>query len=206
MLFFSSVSALVTFLGIEGTKPVFADVLQEQVDILRKQLDKQFDKAFKSNAYEYQSGSHHAGPSRSPTSNQRDIRTLLDTLSQPRTYESGRQTSETESGSNRDIRALLDAMSDSLSLRTYESAPPHRRYGAEDPGNEEGKNFRALLDRMSTQGNKDIPADWSSYPANPLQGYNSSAWRPAPTPSSSEYFSFPASRGQNIGPNAGAKE
>jgi transitional endoplasmic reticulum ATPase len=174
MLFPSSVSSLIIFASIESDKPTFANVLKDQIDILQKQLDKSFKSSnISSHPGEYQSGPHDMGPSRSPTSNQRDIRTLLDALSdyttrigvdatRPRIYESGREMSETESGSNRDIRALLDAVSDSLasldlpSLRAYESAPPHRGHALDDSGNEEGKNFRALLDRMTTQKNRNI--------------------------------------------------
>ena len=168
MLFPSSVSSLIIFASIEGDKPTFANVLKDQIDILQKQLDKSFKSSnILPHPGEYQFGPHDMGSSRPPTSNQRDIRTLLDALSdyttrigidaaRPRIYKSGREISGTESGSNRDIRALLDAVSDSLasldlpSLRAYESAPHHRGHALEDSGNE-GKNFRALLDRMATQ-------------------------------------------------------
>ena len=90
-----------------------------------------------------------------------------------RIYENGREISGTETGSDRDIRALLDAVLDSLasldlpSLRAYEPAPPHRGYASEDTGNEEGKNFHTLLDRMTTQKNINILADRFYPPAPP---------------------------------------
>ena len=168
------------------------------------------------------------GPSRSPTSNQRDIRTLLDALSdyttrigvdaaRPRIYESGREMSETESGSNRDIRALLDAVSDSLasldlpSLRAYESAPPRRGHALEDSGNEEGKNFRALLDRMTTQKNRNILGDRFYHPPPPPpKEYYPGTWGSgyqhpgAPTPSSSQPIPLPTLKDQITRSNAGA--
>lgn len=146
-----------------------------------------------------------------PTSNQRDIRTLLDALSdcttrigidaaRPRSYEGAREISGTESGSNRDIRALLDAVSDSLasldlpSLRAYESAPP--------PRNEEGKNFRALLDRMTTQKNRNILGDPFYPPPLPPKECNPSSWG-SPTPSSSQPISLPTLGDQNTRSYAG---
>jgi len=217
------VSSLVIFAGIEGDKPVFANVLKDQIEILRRQLKKSFkspNTSFHPGEYP---GSHYIGASpSSPASNQRDIRTLLDALSdcatrigidatQPRIYESGMQVLETESGSNRDIRALLDTLSDSLasldlpSLRVYESAPPHQLQERADGGNEEGRNFRALLDRMATQKNRDILMDRFYYPPPPPpKEYNPSTWEPgyrhpgAPTPSS-ELISFPPFKDQNTG-------
>lgn len=227
MLFSSSVSSLIIFASIEIDKPNFANVLKGQIDILRKQLDKSFKSLnIFSHRGEYQSGPHDKGPSRPPTSDQRDIRTLLDALSdyttrfgidaaRPRIYESGREISGTESGSNRDIRALLDAVSDSLasldfpSLRAYESAPTHRGHALEDSGNEEGKNFRALLDRMTTQKNTSILADRPHPPPPPPKEYNPSTLGPgnrhlgASTPSSSQPISLPTLKDRNNKPNAG---
>jgi transitional endoplasmic reticulum ATPase len=201
---------LLIFASIEGDKLAFANVLKDQIDILQKQLDKSFKSTnISSHPGEYQSGPHGMGPSSPPMSNQRDIRTLLDALSEctnrigieaalPRIYESGREISGTQSGSNRDIRALLDAVSDSLasldlpSLRTYEAAP-HRGHALEDSGNEEGKNFRALLDRMTTQKNINILRDRFYYPPPPPpKEYKPSTRGPgyrhpgAPTQSSSQ--------------------
>ena len=225
MLFPSSVSSLIIFASIESNKPTFANVLKDQIEILQKQLDKSFKSSNNlSHPGEYQPGPHDMGPSRPPTSNQRDIRTLLDALSdcttrigidatRPRIYESGRDISGTESGSNRDIRALLDAVSDSLasldlpSLRAYESTPSHRGHALEDSGNEEGKNFRTLLDRMTTQKNRNILGDFYPPPPPPKE-YNPSTWRPgyrhpdAPTPSS-QFISLPTLKDQNTRPNAG---
>ena len=220
MLFPFSVSSLIIFASIID-KPTFANVLKDQIVILQKQLDK----SFKSHPGEYQSGPHDMCPSRLPASNQRDIRTLLDALSdcttrirtdaaRPRIYESGREISGTESGSNRDIRALLDAVSDSLasldlpSLRAYESTSPHRGHALEDSGNEEGKNFRALLDRMTTQKNINILGDRFYPPPLPPKEYNPSTWGPgnrhpgAPTPSSSQPISLPTLKDRNTKPNA----
>ena len=224
MLFSSSVSSLIIFASIEIDKPNFANVLKGQIDILRKQLDKSFKSLnIFSHRGEYQSGPHDKGPSRPPTSDQRDIRTLLDALSdyttrfgidaaRPRIYESGREISGTESGSNRDIRALLDAVSDSLasldfpSLRAYESAPTHRGHALEDSGNEEGKNFRTLLDRMTTQKNRNILGDFHPPPLPPKE-YNPSTWRPGyrhpGAPISSQPISLPTPKDQNTRPNAG---
>ena len=226
-----SVSSLVIFVSIEGDKPVFSNVLKDQIEILRKQLKKSFKSSTTfSHPAEYQSGPNHTGPSRppsSPASNQRNIRALLDALSdcatrnaidatQPRIYESGRQLPETDNGSSRDIRALLDSMSDSLassdlpSLRVYESAPPHPRHKRDDSGNgnEEGRNFRALLDRMTTttQKNREILMDRFYYP--PPKEYNPSTSGQgcrhpgAPTPSREPILS--PLKNQSTGPTAGA--
>ena len=189
---------MVLYASIEGDKPAFADVLKDQIDTLRKQLDKTFKSLnISSHPVEYQSGPRYTGPSCPPTSSQRDIRTLLDELSlcttrigidaaRPRIFESGRQVSETESGSNRDIRALLDAVSGSLasldlpSLRAYELASFHRGRAAQDSGNEEGNNFHTLLNRMATQKNRNILADRFYYPSPPPppKEYNPSTWGP----------------------------
>ena len=199
-------------------------MLKDQIDILQKQLDKSFKSSnILSHPGEYQFGSHDMGTSRPPTSNQRDIRTLLDALcdcttkigidaTRPRIYESSSDISSTESGSNRDIRALLDAVSDSLasldlpSLRAYESAPPHRGHALEDSGNEEGKNFRTLLDRMTTQKNRNILGDFHPPPLPPKE-YNPSTWRPGyrhpGAPISSQPISLPTPKDQNTRPNAG---
>jgi len=225
------VSSLVIFVSIKGDKPVFSNVLKDQIEILRKQLKKSFKSSTTfSHPAEYQSGPNHTGPSRqapsSPASKQRNIRALLDALSdcatrnaidatQPRIYESGRQLPETDNGSNRDIRALLDAMSDSLassdlpSLRVYESAPPHPRHERDDSGNgnEEGRNFRALLDRMTTttQKSREILMDRFYYP--PPKEYNLSTSGQgcrhpgAPTPSSEPILS--PLKNQSTGPTAG---
>lgn len=166
--------------------------------MLRKQLDKTFKSLnISSHPVEYLSGPRYTGPSCPPNSSQRDIRTLLDELSLcttsigidaalPRIFESGRQVSETESGSNRDIRALLDAVSGSLapldlpSLRAYESASTHRGRAAQGSGNEEGNNLHILLDRMTTQKHRDILADrfYYSPPPPPPKEYITSTWRP----------------------------
>ena len=204
-------------------------MLKDQIDILQKQLDKSFKSSnISSHPGEDHSGPHDVGPSCPPTSNQRDIRTLLDALSdyttrigidaaRPRIYESGREISETESGSNRDIRGLLDAVSDSLasldlpSLRPYESAPPHRGHALIDSGNEEGNSFRALLDRMTTQKNRNSLGDCFYHPPPPApKEHNPSAWGPGyrhsevPTPSLSQPISLPTLKVQNTRPNAGA--
>ena len=221
-----SVSSLIIFASIEIEKPKFANVLKDQIDILQRQLDKSLN--LLSHRGEYQSGPHDMGPSRPPTSNQRDIRTLLDALSdcttrigidavRPRIYEGGREISGTESGSNRDIRALLDAVSDSLasldlpSLRVYEPASPHRGHSREDSGNEDGKNFRTLLDRMTPQKNINILADRFYAPPPPPKEYNPSTWGPsnrhlglgASTPSSSQSITLPTLKDRNTKPNAG---
>jgi transitional endoplasmic reticulum ATPase len=225
MLFPSSVSSLIIFASIEIVKPKFANLLKDQIDILRKQLDKSLKSLnILSHRGEYQSGPHDIDPTRPPTSDQRDIRTLLDALSdcttrigidaaRHRIYESGGEISG--NGSNRDIRALLDAVSDSLasldlpSLRPYESAPPLRRHALEDSGNEEGKNFRALLDRMTTQKNINILADRPHPPLPPPKEYNPSTLGPgnrhlgAPTSSSSQPISLPTLKDRNNKPNAG---
>lgn len=213
ILFPSSVSSLVIFGGIEGDKPPFANVLKDQIDILRKQLDKSFKSLnTPSHPGEYQSGPHYTGPSRPPcppVSNQRDIRTLLDAISdcatrigidaaQPRIYESGSQISETESGPY-----------DLPSLRVYESAAP-RRHESENSGNEEGRNFRALLDRMTTQKNKDILVDRLYYPPPPPpKEYSPNTWgsgyrHPGAPTSSSEPISLPALKDQKTEPKVGA--
>lgn len=228
MLFPASVSSLIIFASIEGDKSTFANVLKDQIDILQKQLDKSFKSSnITSHPGEYQSEPHRMGPSHPLTSKQRDIRTLLDALSdctarigidaaRPRIYESGREISETESGSNRDIRALLDAVSDSLasldlpSLRAYESALSHRGHALEDSENE-GKNFRALLDRMTTQKNRNILGDRLYHPPPPPKECNSNTWGPgyrhpgAPTPTSSQPISLPTLKDQNTRANVGAK-
>jgi transitional endoplasmic reticulum ATPase len=228
MFFPSSVSSLIIFASIESDNPTFANVLKDQIDILQKQLEKSFKSSnMLSNPGEYQSGPHDMDPSGLPKSNQRDIRTLLDALSdcttrigidaaRPRIYESGREISGTESGSNRDIRALLDAVSDSLasldlpSLRAYESAPPHRGHALENSGNEEGRNFRALLDRMTTQKNRIILGDPFYPPRPPPKEYNPSTRGPgyrhpgAPSPSSSQpIMSLPTLKDQTTRSNTG---
>ena len=222
MLFPSSVSSLIIFASIESDNRTFANVLKDQINILQKQLEKSFKASnMLSHPGEYQSGPHDMGPSRLPKSDQRDIRTLLDALSdcttrfgidavRPKIYES-REISGTESGFNRDIRALLDAVSDSLasldlpSLRAYESAPPHR--GHEDSGNEEGKDFRALLDRMTTQNNRIILGDPFYSPPLPPKEYNWGTPSPssskAPSPSSSQPISLPTLKDQNTRSNTG---
>ena len=200
---------------------MFSNVLKDQIEILRRQLKKSF-KSSTTFSYpaEYQSGPNHTGPS-PPASNQRNIRALLDTLSdcatrnaidatQPRIYESGRQLPETDNGSNRDIHALLDAMSDSLTssdLRVYESAPPHPRHERDSGsgnGNEEGRNFRALLGRMTTttQKNREILMDRFYHP--PPKEYNPSTSGQgcrhpgAPTPSSEPILSSGPTVGANL--------
>ncbi|KAF8165526.1 P-loop containing nucleoside triphosphate hydrolase protein [Crassisporium funariophilum] len=197
------VSSLVTLLGIEGEKPEFSKVLKDQIEALRKQLDKS---ANTRNSVFTQDQIRHEIPSRpsQPSgTRERDVRALLDALSESaprvdnrsnRIYESGNQRHETEVRTSRDIRALLDAVSDSLtsldlpSVRAYEPAPSyHHRDGPTREGEpDEGKNFRALLDRITSERDRDMLADKIFHPQrSPTTFSNSNVrgdWQDRPLP------------------------
>ncbi|KAF9569095.1 P-loop containing nucleoside triphosphate hydrolase protein [Agrocybe pediades] len=133
------VSTLVTLLGIEGKKPTFESVLVDQINALRKQLDKSVQPSSKlphftpdnANGQIYNPGTRQGAPTRPPrpdTSTQQGIRDLLDALSEraprvgsgiDRIYQGG-STGRPQTDlphfaqDHRDIRVLLDSLSDSL--------------------------------------------------------------------------------------------
>ncbi|KIM46377.1 hypothetical protein M413DRAFT_441472 [Hebeloma cylindrosporum] len=175
------VSALVTLAGFEDEKPSFEHVLKEQIETLRKQLDK----LSTANGIAHPSDAARNEPQRSynptgvpkhsshPRNSEQDIRTLFDTLSSASTPRVGPANSRfyqtmqpTQQGeTRRDIRALIDALSDSLasldlpSVRAYEAAPFLRTHDNLPITDDDGRNFRSLLDRISTQRDRDFIAD-----------------------------------------------
>jgi len=137
----TSVSTLVTFVGIEGKKPTFESVLIAQINTLRKQLDKSISNTLKSQKFTfgpsntndqgYYPTNRQATPTRPPrpdSSTEQSIRALLDALSEraprvesglERIYSQGNRRQSPSNlnddvQNNRDIRALLDSLSDSL--------------------------------------------------------------------------------------------
>ena len=156
-------------------------MLKEQIETLRKQLDKlatadaiarpiRLDTPHSSPQHRYNSTGVPKHSSHSNTSEQ-DIRTLLDTLSSASTprldhrrfYQAMRLTQQGET--SRDIRALIDALSDCLapldlpSIRAYGAAPLTRTHDNPPISDDDGRSFRALLDRISAQRDKDFIAD-----------------------------------------------
>jgi len=149
-------------------------VLKEQIETLRKQLDKPATADGIARPMPLDVPQHRYNstevPKHSSDSNtsERDIRTLLDTLSSPRLdhrrfYQATRPTQQGETG--RDIRALIDALSDSLasldlpSIRAYEAAPLTRTHDNPPISDDDGRSFRTLLDRISAQRDKEFIAD-----------------------------------------------
>ncbi|KIK04665.1 hypothetical protein K443DRAFT_675683 [Laccaria amethystina LaAM-08-1] len=150
------VSTLVTLAGLEGDKPSFESILKVQIETLKKQLD-QAD--VRPTSFEATcSFENSVSPSlRVPcpdSSQQRDVRVLLDTLSDhpPRIYDLGTH--------GRDLQTLHDALLNALAkcglqsprLSDTDFSPEvESRMGNTDVG-----AYRALLDRVAYQRNGDI--------------------------------------------------
>ncbi|KAF6762084.1 ATP-dependent Zn protease [Ephemerocybe angulata] len=169
------ISTLVTLAGIEGEKPSFANLIKSEIKTLRKQLDKTAGYDYiQSKQPEVVAPKQTAKPTRPPrpsSSNERDIRAILDALSEhapvvesptrrfwaDATNErnsnnpGASQPSQAEIRKARDIRALLDALSDRLdatdiaSFRRYEAAP----LSVYQDDEEEGREYRGLMDRLT---------------------------------------------------------
>ncbi|KAJ2931671.1 hypothetical protein H1R20_g5400, partial [Candolleomyces eurysporus] len=159
------VSTLVELAGIEGEKPSFGSLIKQQISTLRKQLDKAVS------GQRAASSARDGTPIRPPrpsSSSERDIRRILDALSdaappvdRPRrvytTDDSHRSPTEEEARKARDVHALMDELaahletSDAMSFRRYET-PSSRRYGVPgryDDESEDDGSYRALLDRLT---------------------------------------------------------
>ncbi|KAF5333195.1 hypothetical protein D9611_002641 [Ephemerocybe angulata] len=169
------ISTLVTLAGIEGEKPSFANLIKSEIKTLRKQLDKTAGYDYiQSKQPEVVAPKQTTKPTRPPrpsSSNERDIRAILDALSEhapvvesptrrfwadstnERNSNNPRasQPSQAEISKARDIRALLDALSDRLdatdiaSFRRYEAAP----LSVYQDDEEEGREYRGLMDRLT---------------------------------------------------------
>lgn len=175
------VSTLVSLAGWEGDdKPTFGALIKSEIKNLRKQLDK-------TTGYDYiqsQSDTQAAGQDPKPTSkparpprpnssNERDIRAILDALSDrsptmegrrffrgaqdygrapPPTRRSARPTPE-DVRKDRDIHSLLDALADHLetsdasSFRRYEAGSSFSGY--EEGEDSESNTYRGLFDQLS---------------------------------------------------------
>jgi len=177
------VSSLVTLAGDEGDdKPTFAVVLRDEIEALRKQMDKSSIKSSNNPSEDsYGVRASNAMPVRpkNTSDNGRDVRALLDALSDSiarsdirpsRIFETRhhQQQSQTNAQDGRDVRVLLDAVSDSLSrnnirpLRvfdTHNQVPAHNRTLPSTASDGAQRDFRVLLDGIHSQGQGDILAD-----------------------------------------------
>ncbi|TFK22343.1 P-loop containing nucleoside triphosphate hydrolase protein [Coprinopsis marcescibilis] len=189
------VSTLVTLAGAEADKKQpFAELLKTEIEILRKELNK--------GGQYYQSGHASGGAPRRPprpsSATERDLRVVLDALSDSAPFidngrQSGRifdsesdsrsQLTEEEIRNKGDIRALLDALSAHLqvndlpSFRRYETGhyrhsshgQRHRGRDREERDDEDnGRSYRRLLDRISTD-QRDRDLRLARLQENPLQ-------------------------------------
>ena len=176
-------SSLVTLAGDEGDdKPTFAVVLRDEIEALRKQMDKSSIKSSNNPSEDsYGVRASNAMPVRpkNTSDNGRDVRALLDALSDSiarsdirpsRIFETRhhQQQSQTNAQDGRDVRVLLDAVSDSLSrnnirpLRvfdTHNQVPAHNRTLPSTASDGAQRDFRVLLDGIHSQGQGDILAD-----------------------------------------------
>ncbi|KAF9057961.1 P-loop containing nucleoside triphosphate hydrolase protein [Panaeolus papilionaceus] len=118
------VSSLVTFAGFEGEKPTFESILKDQIETLRKQLDKQVTYArLEPRAPPQVPFSQRRplpNPNRStsgPSTKERDIRSLLDKLAtkvptstpMPRVYMSNGQSRNVDEA-GRELHRLFEAL------------------------------------------------------------------------------------------------
>jgi hypothetical protein len=149
------VSSLVFLAGVEGDKPSFASVLKSQISELRKQLDKNPHLLCSTNYHSQQRGP----PLPSSCSDSRDIRVLLDALSDSiskssKIFDTSASSPAPHSISrlpegNRDIRVLLDALSDAVEKS---NVIPTRIFDTQQSPSEtfnDTKNFKVLLDNLS---------------------------------------------------------
>ncbi|KDR83952.1 hypothetical protein GALMADRAFT_219779 [Galerina marginata CBS 339.88] len=237
------VSSLVAFVGIEGEKPSFESVLMDEIETLRKQLDKSaasttttFETSTRAQEpYVWSNEARRSPPSRPPrpnASNDQDVRSLLDALSErapraeprlSRIYQgSERNAPQIDARNRRDIRVLLDELSDSLasldlpSVRAYEDVSSTHR-GQNTPhgaSQDEGRNFRALLDRIA-QSERDFMASDRLYYSQPSSAGNPTTgahnnWNPtgpAPVignPASPQGPLFPSDSRLNVVPQFGS--
>jgi hypothetical protein len=148
------VSSLVFLAGVEGDKPSFSSVLKSQISELRKQLDKNPQLLCSANYHSQQRGP----PLPSSCSDSRNIRVLLDALSDSISKSS--KIFDTSASSpahsiprhpegNRDIRVLLDALSDAVDKS---NVIPARIFDTQQSPSEtfnDTKNFKVLLDNLS---------------------------------------------------------
>jgi len=152
----SSVSSLVILAGIETDKPSFASVLFDQIKVLRKELEKSPEAGV------------HRSVSMKPAepAGGRDIRVPLDALSdsiaKSHSFPSRAATSnltQSNVGSGRDVRVLLDALSDAIAKsEAYPQTPRifdiHSPSPPTSSADEDGPDFRMLLERMSANPQK----------------------------------------------------
>ena len=135
-----SVSTLVTLAGLEGDKPSFEPILKVQIETLKKQLDKADVRptSFEAVCSFENSVSPSLRVPRPDFSQQRDVRVLLDTLSDhpPRIYGLGTH--------GRDMHMLHDALLNALAKCGLQ--PP--RLSDTDPS----------LEVESRMGNTDVGA------------------------------------------------
>lgn len=157
-----------TLAGWEGKdKPSFETVLKEQIEALRKQLDKPlFTNRF------YCGTSEKARPSLpNHPGGERDVRALMDALSETsirsdnprRLFETRPQPQAPALRSDRNVRRLLDTLSSGLvrdgsTARAYDTFVPESMQHASQlptvpPG---GRDSRVVLDRVTRQSERDL--------------------------------------------------
>ncbi|CAA7260036.1 unnamed protein product [Cyclocybe aegerita] len=163
------VSSLVTYAGLEGDKPPFAGVLKGQIESLRKGLEKSFSPyvIFPPHKPQFQPSNfvdQTQHPPQSTQGNRRDIRTLLDALSdaappvdpRARIYQTPSPCAVPQV-QHKDIRALLDALSDSLAsldipaVRLYDSTPHSAPSRLSQAAHDAERDIRAITQRINTQ-------------------------------------------------------
>jgi len=141
--------------------------------------------------YQHQAGSAPPHPPRPNPQSEHNVHALLDTLSDsaprvgyrlPRVYDVENQRQPGSRSGDGDIRVLLDALSDSLANTGLQASKvfdafisDNHRGNAYEGVDEQGRNFRALLDRINSQRDRDILGDriYHSVPQSaPLAEWN----------------------------------
>lgn len=172
-----------------------------EIETLRKQLDKSISRSGFTLSSQMQPDASAYPPRWRPPQpsppDSHDMRALLDALSEKaprvpgRIYQDNREhpyQSESDARMDRDIRALLDGLSDSLasldlpSVRAYDTPSSRRiaeRYSDDSRG--EGRNFRALLDRIA-QTERDFMTDRYYSTTGPSSDAPNSWNTPGPDP------------------------